>query len=129
MRFSKIWAWTVTMLVICALNACIASSSQRFEDSTTTTETFYAEDGSVASTIVTERTVRGHNRALAPPLGAKAIANHRLFMDESPSAEGTAWQVDMGQASELEGGDLSAAIEAAGKVMMEGVLEALLPVL
>lgn len=49
-------------------------------------------------------------------------------MDETPGEAGTSWQVDMGQVSDIEGGDISETIKAVEKLMEAGALEALFPV-
>ncbi len=107
------------LVLLFTLSGC-AQSSQRFLDKTITTETFFTEDGSISSVVVSDRVVQGRNRALVPPFGGKFVGDHRLFMDETPGEEGTSWQVDMGQAADIEGGNISEAIKA-----VEESLEAL----
>ena len=109
-------------LSLIVLAGCAWSGQKFIDDFWEYERTEYDSDGNVTAVeTASGQTVEGKNRTVAPPFQSKAVAGHNLDMHQ----EGETWSVKMGSKSDLEGGDISAAIEAAEAVMMDGALKAL----
>lgn len=111
-----------SLVAITIVIAGCAVSGQKFlDDSWSWSKTSYGTGGAVlAEEQAQAQTVKGRSRTVAPPFNARAISGQQMTMQQ----DGEFWDVSMGSQNQLEGGDITATIEAMEKAMMSGALEA-----
>lgn len=98
------------MVMMCVSMVGCATNKQKFVDEThQETEIYEIHDG--VSLLVNReyltRRISGRNLTNAPPFGGTAVADSKLDMTDAEN-----WSVNMGQISDLYGGDISAMVEA-----------------
>lgn len=115
---------TVLLVLTLATTGCAMSGQKFTDDSWSIDVTQYnPETGDIISEVSKQwQTVRGKNRTMAPPFQAKAVAGHMLDMTQ----DGQSWAVQMGSRSDIDGGDITAAIEALESTLMDTILETLI---
>jgi hypothetical protein len=91
----------LAVLTLFALGAC-TSTGQRFVERT------YTEPDVNGDQWVTDETIV-KNRTIAPPFGSKASATHNFSAGVDAAGN---WDLVMGSNGALEGGDLSAFVQA-----------------
>lgn len=114
----------VVLLALTLATTGCAVSGQKFTDDSWSMEVtqYNPETGDIISEVSKQwQTVRGKNRTMAPPFQSKAVAGHMLDMTQ----DGESWAVQMGSDSNLDGGDITAAIEALESTLIDTILEAL----
>lgn len=88
-----------------------AMSRQSFRESIVDRELSAPDaNGAQHVTSLSEHVIQGRNRTLAPPFGARAVADH----DMSLTQQGESWLIEMGSRSDLEGGELTSLVRELG---------------
>ena len=91
----------LTALLMLALAGCASTGSKFIE------RTYSAPDAEGKQYVTDETVVK--NRTISPPFGGKSLANHNMLAEIGAEGE---WHLEVGATADLEGGDISAAIQA-----------------
>ena len=113
------------VVAVLILTGCLASGRQTYFDKSRFEYTYFDEEGNVDYTEFVYRDIQGKNTLLAPPFGATAVSTLGIYMDEAPVATeagdllGRQRMVNMGQDTQLDGGELATTIEATAGLVGE----------
>ena len=94
-----------SILILIPLIGC-AASTQYFREE-------LREWDPETGAMVTEHILHGKNLTMAPPVGSRAISDHRMWMEQTDEN----WIIEMGSKSDIDGGDASKVIKAATPII------------